>query len=275
MLSMLSACSGGAEPGSERSADNGGFDGGGQIGLGIGWDKGIFVQPVWDEGQLRLLVANRRTKAVTLGVFETEWSDDPDPMVADDAPRRGASLAQSTIPAQSTVSFEGSALLGPEHEVLWISAGDEQLGLIERPQPPLVTATLPVVSTEAFPNAQVETDFSLLPGPTFEATVTITRPGELWLEPSTYPWMDVELLTPTEVSSDDATVTSTPNGFRVALPHDTSQETPARVRLAFALPEGELSADAMLMLDAGFLCIELMGDECVEGTGILRQLPAP
>jgi hypothetical protein len=275
ILSMLSACSGGAEPESERSADNGGFDGGGQFVLGLSWEDGVFVQPVWDEGQLRLLVANRRTEAVTLGVFETDWSEDPNSMIADEGPARGAALARSTIPAQSTVAVDGSALLGPQHEMLWISADNERLGVIERPQAPLVTSTLPIVSSETVGYAQLETDFSLLPGPTFEATVTITTPGQLWLEPSTYRPMQVERLSPTEVSSDDATVTSTPNGFRVVLPNDTSQETPARVQLSFAPPQGLLSADAMLVIDAGVLCIQLMGDECVVGTEIVRLLPAP
>jgi hypothetical protein len=275
MLSMLSACSGGAEPGSERSADDGGFDGGGQFALGLNWETGVFVQPVWDGGQLRLLVANRRTEAVTLGVFESEWSDDPNPMLADQGLTRGAALAQSTIPAQSTVSVDGSALLGPQHELLWFSADNERIGVIERPQAPLVTSTLPIVSSEPSRYAQMETSFSLLPGPTFEVIVTLTKPGELRLEPSTYRPMQVELLTPTAVSSDDATVTSTPNGFRVALPDDTSQETPARVQLSFAPPQGQLSADTMLVIDAGFLCIELMGDECATGTRIVRLLPAP
>jgi hypothetical protein len=276
MLSMLGACSGGADEGSEREADNGGFDGGGQIALGLSWDKGVFVQPVWDEGQLRLLIANHRTEAVTLGVFETEWSDDPNPMFADEAPTRGASIAQSTINAQSTVSIDASALMGPAGELLWVNAGDERLGLIERPQPPLVTATLPIVNRETFGNAQLETAFALLPGPTFEATVTLTKPGELWLGPPASPSVYVELLTATEASSDDALVTPTTDGFRVVLPDDTSEQKPARVQLSFAVPQGLLSGETMLALDAGYLCTELLGGaDCGTGAGIVRLLPAP
>lgn len=276
MLSMLGACSGGTDAGSEREADNGGFDGGGQIALGLSWDQGVFVQPVWDEGQLRLLIANHRTEAVTLGVFETEWSNEPNPMFADQAPTRGASIAQTTINAQSTVSIDASALMGLPGELLWVEASDERLGLMERPQPPLVTATLPIVNRETFGNAQLETAFALLPGPTFEATVTLTQPGELWLEPPASPSMHVELLTATEASSDDATVTATTHGFRVVLPDDTSEQAPARVQLSFAVPQGLLSGDKMLALDAGSLCTELLeGGDCGRRADIVRLLPAP
>jgi hypothetical protein len=276
MLSMLGACASGADEGSEREADNGGFDGGGQIGLGLRWDQGVFVQPVWDEGQLRLLISNHRTEAVTLGVFQVEQSSDPDPMVAEQALTRGASIAQTTIGAQSTVSIDGSALMGPAGELLWVEAGDDRLGLIERPQPPLVTATLPIVSRETFGNTQLETAFALLPGPTFDATVTLTKPGELWLEPPASPSMHVGLLTATDASSDDAIVTATTDGFRVVLPDDASEQKPARVQLSFVIPQGLLSGGTMLALDAGYLCTELLGGaDCGTGAGIVRLLPAP
>lgn len=64
--------------------------------------------------------------------------------------------------------------------------------------------------------------------------------------------MHVELLTATEASSDDATVTATTHGFRVVLPDDTSEQTPARVQLSFAVPQGLLSGETMLALDAGY-----------------------
>ena len=58
------------------------------------------------------------------------------------------------------------------------------------------------------------------------------------------------------------------------------------MQLSFALPQDLLSADTVLMIDAGFLCTELSGafaiprepsesDECGNGARIGRWLPAP
>lgn len=292
MVSMLGACSGSADPAPDRSADRGGLDGGGQIGLGLSWEKGVFVQPVFEEGELRLLVSNRRARAVTLNVYETAAAgDDGGETPIDDlgvsseeTVTRGARIAELAVPAQSTKTFDGAALLGPEGELLWVDADDDELGLLERPQPPLAAAALPVVSGERERSGQIETDFTLLPGPTFDATVTLTAPGHFWVEPPAYQSMHVELLTATAASSDDAAVTPTGTGFHVAIPEGTSAESPVRVKLSFELPHGVLSADTMLALDGGFLCTSLrpgaddsaaQPEDCANGAGLVRLVPAP
>lgn len=279
-MMSLGACSGDGA-GSDRTPEGGrttegGLDGGGAIAVGISWTKGIFVQPIWDQGQLRLLVSNRRTQAVSFRVFETTWEEDPNAMVADLPPTRGAELAQATVPPLSTLALDGSTLPGEGQGIWWVAVDDEYLGLIDRPQPPLLAGTLPIVSSETMFQTQLETDFALLPGPSFEAVVTFSQPGLLKIVPASSPSDYVALLSPTAVSSDDAAVTPTVDGFQVELPAETSVDSPARVQLTFDVPSGVLSSEAVIALSAGFFCFEpTTNGGCSSGTQITRFVPAP
>jgi hypothetical protein len=280
LLSMLSACSGSDQ--GTQTADNGGLDGGGQFALALKWDAGVFVQPIWEEGRPKLLVTNRRNQQVSFGLFETGR------LIADlsseNPATRGASIDQWQLPAESTQSLDADHLLDPALDALWVEVAGKPLGLLERPQPPLVAATLPVVSDERARDGQIETDFSLLPGPHFDAAIILRKPGHFWVEPSRYQSMDVQVLTATAASSEDADVETTSDGFHVAVPEGTSADKPMRVRLSFELPQGVLAADTMLAMDGGFLCTELRKDadngqpqpaDCANGAGLTRLVPAP
>jgi hypothetical protein len=273
-LATFTACSGGDDNGPPRTAEgsNGGLDGGGSIGVGLSWEKGIFVQAIWVDGQPRLLVSNRRADEVSFGVFAAEWGGEQHG--SETAPSRGALLAEAVVPAHATRTVDAAALVGPMGELLWIDVDDAQLGLLYRLQPPSVAGTLPVISTDASGRAQIETDFSVLPDASFEATVTLNRPGQLWLQPSASPTADVQFLTATDASSEDAVVTTTTDGFRVELPAETSETNPARVQLSFSLPPE--AGSSLLAFDAGWFCTEPVGaNDCDSGFGLLRFVPAP
>jgi hypothetical protein len=282
LASLLGGCS--ADGGDDGHDDGqpqagGGLDGGGQIGVGLSWTEGVFVQPVWDEGQLRLLVANRRAAATSLGVYETAWPA-ADDHVGDQGPTRGDELLQQTVPAGATATIDGSALLGPSDDLLWVAADDDSLGLIERPQPPLVDGVFPIVSNNPNSPSQVETAFSLLPGPSFEATVTLTRPGLLWLKRASSRVADVVFLAATDASSEEGAVTAITDGFLVVVPHGTSTEAPTRVRLSYSVPQDSMTADALVAFDAGFFCYQPRGTSaatsgCDAGAGLFRFAPAP
>lgn len=273
MLSTLAACSGGDDAGPARTAD-GGLDGGGSIAVGLSWERGVFVQPIWEQGQPRLLVSNRSAEEIAFGVYATEWTVDPEG--PDRAPDRGALLSEASVPAHATRSLDGATLVGSAGDLLWVSVDDERLGLLYRPQPPVVTGTLPFISSEPLTQAQVETDFSVLPGASFAATVTLSQPGQLWIQPATSPNAAVEILTATSVSSQDAVVTTTADGFRVELPAETSETSPARVQLSFTLSQGATAGEPLLAFDAGFFCTEPGGESgCNRGTGLLRFVPEP
>lgn len=274
-LATLAGCSGGddAAGGDDSSmppAADGGLDGGGLIGVGLPWDKGVFAQAIWVDGQPRMLVSNRRAEDVSFGVFTAEWEGQ--------ASIPGARLLEEAVPAYATRVLDAGALLGALGDLLWIGVDGERLGFLYRPQPPAITATLPVVSNDFSvrePIGQLETDFSVLPGTTFEATLTLTHPGELWEQPSSSPTPDVEFLIPTEVTSADALVTSTTDGFRVEVPAETSEASPARVQLSFSVPS-VLSTGSLVALNPGFFCNDPQHPSgCGSGANLIRFVPAP
>ena len=273
MLGTLSACSGGGgdDKAPRETADTGGLDGGGSIGVGLSWDKGVFVQPTWVDGEPFLLVSNRRAEEVSFGVFATEWGGDQ--YGSEVAPTRGASLTEAVVPANSTRTLDAAALLGDAGDVLWVSVDDDKLGLMLRPQPPSVSGTLPVISSDWRGRAQVETDFSLLPGSSFEATVTLARPGQLQVQPSASPTADVTFLPALSASSEDAVVTSTAEGFLVEIPDGTSEASPARVQLSFSVPP---TGSALVALDIGSFCVDAPDTtECESTVGLRRFVPSP
>lgn len=250
-LGALAGCSGGNESGAPQTADAGGLDGGGSIGLGLSWEKGVFAQPIWVDGEPHLVVSNRRSEEISFGVFAVEWEGTQDE--SEPSASRGALLTQEVVPAHTTITLDATALVGPLGEILWISADNEKLGLLMSLQPPLVTGTLPVISNDWPGGGQIETDFSTLPSTNFEATVTLTKPGALTVQPPSS-IAGVAFLTATGATSEDAVVTTTTDGFRVDLPAETSETTPARVQLSFNLPLASVSGSSQLVLDAGTLC---------------------
>jgi hypothetical protein len=276
-LVTLGGCSGSddAEPPRTAESAGGGLDGGGALDIRLEWSKGVFVQPIWVEGELRCLISNRRAEAVSVGVFESAWPDDSE--IADLGPTRGTRLLEAVVPAHTTRTVDATTLLGTSAgEILVVGVDDEELGLMFRPQPLLVPGTLPVISTNWSREAQVETDFSVLPGTSFEATVTLTRPGQLQLRPAwSAGWSTdaVEVLGATDVTSDDAVITTTTDGFLVELSADTSETNPARVQLSFSLPPA--SGDATVAFDAGVYCVDQGTQGCGYHDELQRLVPRP
>jgi hypothetical protein len=115
-----------------------------------------------------------------------------------------------------------------------------------------------------------------LPGTSFEATVTLTRPGQLQLRPSwSAGWSTeaVEVLGATDVTSNDAEITTTADGFLVELPAETSEANPARVQLSFSLPP--TSGEVTVAFDAGVYCIDQGTQACGFHDELQRLVPRP
>lgn len=274
VLGTLSACSGADDSAPPKTADAGGLDGGGSIAVGLSWDKGVFVQPTWVDGEPFLLVSNQRADDVSFGVFAIASGGDQ--YGSEVRLTRGASLTEAVVPARTTRTLDAAALLGNVGDVLWVSVDDELLGLMFRPQPPSVSGTLPVISSDWRGRAQIETDFSLLPGTSLEATVTLARPGQLRVHSSSSPTADVAFLPALSASSEEAMVTATTDGFLAEIPDGTSEANPAYVQLSFSAPVASASESALVALDIGSFCVDEPNTSECESTVILRRfVPTP
>jgi hypothetical protein len=77
----------------------------------------------------------------------------------------------------------------------------------------------------------------------------------------------------TDVTSDDAVVTTTTDGFLVELPAETSEATPARVQLSFSVPPA--AGEATVAFDAGVYCVDAGTQGCGYHDELQRLVPRP
>lgn len=261
----------------------GGMDGGGQIGVGLAWDKGVFLQPLWQDGKLSMNVVNRRAAAVSLEVApfvctesDTGLADACDVVVT-------PTLVTWQVPAASTAAFDGAPLL-VEDRLLSVRVGDEDLGLMETPRAPLGSEPGAFVSNQGFGTSspvELTTSFASVPADTFTALLTLTRSGRLFVAPEAPPEPNVILLSPRTAHAQEPPTDASGDSFYVDVPPGTSDENPFQLQLEFTLPS-DAPADAVFVLQPGYLCTEFTNitsptlESCASTSGTLRLLlPTP
>ncbi|MDF3064806.1 MAG: hypothetical protein K0R38_407 [Polyangiaceae bacterium] len=271
--------------GPDRS-EGGGMDGGGQIGVGLAWDKDVFLQPLWQDGEMTMNVVNRRAQAVEVEIApfvceerDTGLADDCEVVLTQ-------ALVNWPVPADSTASFAGAPLL--EHDgLLSVRLGDEQLGLMEAPHPPLGADPGAFVSNQGFGTSsrrgrvELTTSYASVPGETFQAQLTVTQGGRLFIAPEPAQ-AGVVVVTPQAARSDAPPVDASGVDFVVDVPPSASETSPFRLELEFALPN-DAPAGSVFVIQPGRLCTEftegstsLTLENCAGSTGTLRLLlPSP
>jgi hypothetical protein len=245
------------------------------FGLGLDWDYGVFVQPLWQGGELSYLVINDRNDLVDLVV---------DALVDDGGAFARERLAGPwTVAARSHQTFSGGdvqTLVGPL--MSWL-AGDIELGLDRLLERPPVSTTARVVSNHGTNGsggdffAQIESDFVVAPGPAFTLTLAVP-PGELTLSAHTQLGSRLPILDILAVRSVQATVRQTTTGFSALVPRPedpawsyASATDFARIDVDVALPAGSAEAPNALF-DAWFWSVSDDGEPRA-GNAMTRAFP--
>lgn len=271
----LGGCSSPDAPREEAETPGGGMDGGGQFVLGLAWDRQVFLQPLWQNGKLTMLVVNQRAQPIQVAVARYLCPDDGVSLA--DACRADPmeTLARWQVAAASTATFDGTPLL-VEALALSVKVDGERLGLMEMPRAPLGGESGAFISNQGHSNTyhlELATRFARLPGATFQAQLTLTHGGRLSVAPSASLGPNLVTLTPLAARADGVDVAG--SEFFVDVPESTSEQNPFSMELDFAAPAGAPSG-SLFVLHPGRLCIALDDRQsCTSIVETLRVLPPP
>jgi len=235
---LLGGCGGSevVEPDAGGPASSeGGMDGAGSFFTELYWDKGIFVQTLWQDGQPAFLLSNLRAEPAEIEVYAGSCSDE------------GCSMGERLITWQlavgstRTASNEELTAL-TEHLSIFVSE-EVRLGMLLGLGPTPRASSLGFTSSMGInasgnPVTQIETGFLTAPGSAFTLTIDLLpgTTGKLVLL-TKHP--DIESLAFVDVvavRSQVAVVEQTGDGFTVLLPFAPPDESPVRVDVDVAIP---------------------------------------
>jgi hypothetical protein len=249
------------------------------IAIGLSWDQGVFLQPLWQGDELSYLVINNRDEAVDVvaragndycnGEYVSERLAGP-----------------WTVAARSHELVTGSevtALFG--RGANWF-AGETPLGLDILDQRPSLPAGAAVVSNHGTNGSggeyrgQIESDFVVAPGPAFTLTV-VAPPGELTLTTPATTDLGIPSLDIVAVRSEQASVRQTPTGFSVVIPPPDEAVSPyelpatsdlVRIEVDVAVPQNAGEASGVVF-DSWFCSAFAAPGQCAAGNGMVRAFP--
>lgn len=256
--------------------DEGGMDGAGSIGIGMRWDRQVFLQQLWEGDHAKFLVHNQGDDEVDLGFFEF--------LCDSEACRTGASLnAPWHVAADSTSTFDADGLVAtePVESLFAVRINGEDVGLVGPPWRPRSPAVFSVVSNmnintgsyfEWTTMPQMETDFVTAPGMAFTVTVTFSAGGVFWAVSQSEPVESLEFLNVLAARSARAEVSASADGFRVQIPDDATELAPVRVELDVEFPS-TFAGGPVIGLDAGVFCLASNPEQtrnCDQGINVTR-----
>jgi hypothetical protein len=234
-------------------ATDGGMDGAGSFVAGLDLGQQVFVQSVWQDGELSYLVMNERTEDIELTLRDRtciEYRCDVSTQPV---------LVTWPVPARSTRRFGGEEVLGAPG-IIVVQVGPDTLGIIPPPHAPGLAPLLPIVSNSAtFTGlvndiAQVESSVVALTGSSLTLVLVLPNPmGQLKL-PAHQAAAEIPILDVVDVRSEQIAVQRIGDDF--VLDVQNSNSDTVRVEVDVAVP-----ADAADRLVVGFSAVR-----CVQGT---------
>jgi hypothetical protein len=268
LLPWLAACA---------STEQGGMDGAGTGGIGLRWDQGVFIQPIWENGSLSYVVWSDREDDVDLSFSRANCGDAMpymgcavgETIVARRLPAR--SLGRITGPAAVAISRAG----GP----LAVSADGTQLGLLLPEVLPLHAEAAAVLSNAGINSTsglgpilgQIETEFLVAPATTFTIGLSFWAGGELTLSSKTPSIGGCSFVDVVGARSDEASIRATDGGYSVVVPATASQESPLRVAVDVRIPA---SFSGKFVGFDSWMCWEFQSDgQCATGRHLQRGVP--
>jgi hypothetical protein len=267
LLPWLSACG---------SSEEGGMDGAGTGDIGIRWDQGVFIQPVWENGSLAYLVWNDRDEDLELS-FSRAKCDDVMPRAGC---AEGETIAAWALPARSLRRITGAATAaisgagGP----LAVAADGTRLGLLLPEVAPLPSESA-VVSNAGINSTsgigamlgQIETEFLVAPATTFTIELSFSAGGELTLSSKTPSIEGCSFVDVLGARSEEVPIRVIDGGFSVVVPASASPESPLRVAVDVRIPAN--FSGKFVGFDS-WLCSEFQSDgECATGGHLQRGVP--
>lgn len=256
--------------------DEGGMDGAGSFGIGMRWDRQVFLQPLWEGDQAKFVVHNQGNDEVELR-FHEFLCDSKDCW-------EGASLNDPWhVPAESSGTFDAEGMVAsePMESLIAVRINGEDVGLVGPPWRPRSPALFAVVSNmnlntgtyfERPEIPRIETDFVTAPSTAFTVTVTLTTGGTFWVVSRTERVETLDFLNVIAARSDRAETIASDDGFRVQVPDDATELDPVRVELDVEFPS-TFAGGPVIGLDAGVFCLASNPDQtrdCDQGINVTR-----
>jgi len=265
------------------------MDGAGSIALGLDWRSGVYVQQLWERGELEYLVFNERAEDIDVlvehGCLPSDTGEKLEPCAV--TPVAGP----WHVPAASHEIFPASEFTTPGRWLFFRLATGERLGLLEPAVAPL-PSSLRLISNEGpngdggvFHDIQIETDFLVAPAASF--TITLVVPSDTLVEQNaklmlpwyTEPTESVQYFAPVAARSSLGEVKQTSAGLSIDIPNRPDPDvaegpvdtSPIRIEVDLALPAD--FACGRLAAFRGWLCRREEAGECVTSNGVSRAIP--